>query len=316
MDALSDILAHVKFEGSLYFTTEFTAPWGLRVPAFSNVARFHLVLRGRCHARLRGEHEGVLLQAGDFVIIPHGATHDLLDHPLGLAVELDRVLQETGYDGTGPLVYGMKDQGEETRLICGHFAFDPTSRHPVLAELPERIVVRGQSDATRSWLESSLTLLDDEYQEGRLGNEAIISRMTEILFVRAIRDSLERTGLDTGILKALSDRKIARALAAVHRKPDDRWTVESLAREAGLSRTVFAERFHEMANTTPMQYVTAWRLERARALLLESDRSVEDIAEQVGYRSVAAFSRIFARQHGIGPGALRRGGREMMKVSA
>ena len=131
--------------------------------------------------------------------------------------------------------------------------------------------------------------------------------MTEILFVQAIRDWLSRRDVASGVLKALGDQKMARALAAVHSRPDHRWTVESMAREAGLSRTVFAERFHELANTTPMQYVTAWRLEKAKSLLLESDHSVEEVAELVGYRSVAAFSRIFSRHLGMGPGALRRG---------
>ena len=139
MDALSDILSHVKFRGSLYFTTEFSSPWGVHVPAFSNVARFHLVMRGNCFARVGDREEPVELSPGDFIVIPHGAAHELLDCADGKVIVLDRVLEDSGYDGKGHLAYGLKDEGEETRLICGHFAFDSTSHHPMLSELPDTI---------------------------------------------------------------------------------------------------------------------------------------------------------------------------------
>ena len=105
MDALSDILSHVKFRGSLYFTTEFSAPWGIDVPSFSNVARFHLVMRGNCFVRVNGSEEAVELFPGDFIVIPHGAAHELLDCADGKVVVLDRVLEESGYDGKGHLAY-------------------------------------------------------------------------------------------------------------------------------------------------------------------------------------------------------------------
>lgn len=310
MDPLTDILAHLRFAGSLYFATEFTAPWGVAVPSHAHVIRFHLVMRGRCYARVSDRGEVVALKPGDFVLVPHGAAHQLLDRPETPATLLDEVLKESGFDGTGVLIYGMADRGEETRLICGHFSYDPLSRHPLLAELPELILVPGEVGATAPWLQASLALMSEEQATGRAGREAIILRLTEILFVHAIRSVIDTDRPARGILKALGDPRLARALAAIHHHPDRRWTVESLSREAMLSRTVFAERFHALAGQSPLRYVTNWRLERARYLLKESNRSLEEIAMSVGYRSTSAFGRVFRRHMGMGPGALRRRARQ------
>ena len=138
LDLLSDILTRLSLQGTLYFRTSFTEPWGVRVPAFEDVARFHYVHRGECVVRVEGTGEALRLAKGDLVLVPHGAAHSLScrhsgpDHVL----PLDDVIERSGYDGSGVLVYGGGEPDLETELICGHFSLAAGSRHVILDRCP------------------------------------------------------------------------------------------------------------------------------------------------------------------------------------
>jgi len=309
MDVLSDILGALRLQGTLYFSTEFRRPWGLRVPAFRRVARFHLVARGSCWVRVIGGEEPVEIETGDLILIPRGAEHVLADTPDTPCRTVDEVVREAGFAGHGALVHGGDDTGGPTRLVCGHFAFDEGFDHPLLAHLPPALVVRWNDAVRDSPLEHAFRFIVREVQEGRPGHEAVISRLSEVLFVQVIRFWAAHTSPASGVLAALADPRLGGALAAIHGEPRTRWTLDTLGRRAAMGRTAFAERFRRVVGEPPLQYLTRWRIQRARRLLRESQLSIDQIAEQVGYESGASFARTFKKVVGEPPGAYRRGTR-------
>lgn len=306
MDVLSDILGALRMRGTLYFSTEFGRPWGLRVPAFQRVARFHLVVRGSTWVRVMPDHPPILLESGDLVLIPHGAEHVLADTPDTPCRTVDEVVKDAGFDGQGALVYGGEDDGGPTRLVCGHFEFDEGFDHPFLAQLPPALVVRWDGAVRGSPLEDAFRFITREVQEGRPGHEAVVRRLSEVLFVQAVRFWADTADHHRGVLAALAHPGLGQALSAIHRDPAQRWTLDGLARRAAMGRTAFAERFRDVVGETPHQYLTQWRLQNARRLLAESHLSLERIARNVGYESAASFSRAFKNAIGAAPGSYRQ----------
>jgi len=319
MDLLSDILNLMKLSGTLYFRTAFTAPWGVAVPAYENVARFHYAHRGRCYVRVDGATDPVALEQGDLVIVPHGAPHVLSDPPLtdvdAPAPDVDRVVAESGFTGRGALVWGSPDGGHETQLICGHFAFDPGARHKLIDMLPPFIHLRDYGGTAPDWLESTLRLIAAEAGQEtgpeNMGGDLIALKLSEIIFTQAIRKYLSAGGADRPGLAGFADAKISRALEALHADPAASWSVESLARVAGMSRTAFATRFTTLVADTPLAYLTDWRMQLARRLLLETALPIIEIAERTGYTSEASFGRVFKKHFDAPPAGYRRAGGEM-----
>lgn len=306
MDVLSDILDALRLRGTLYFSTEFRRPWGVRVPSYRRVARFHLVVRGTCWVRVIGTEEPVLLEAGDLILIPHGAEHVLADTPDTPCRTVEEVVEAAGFTGEGTLVFGGEDGGGPTRLVCGHFEFDEGLEHPLLAQLPAALVVRWDDAVRDSPLEDAFRFIAHEVQGGRPGHEVVVRRLSEVLFVQAVRFWAERVQPERGVLAALADARLGGALAAMHASPSTHWTLESLGRRAAMSRSAFAERFRAIVGETPLQYLTRWRVQHASALLTESRLSLDRIAERVGYESAASLSRAFRKITGTSPGAFRR----------
>lgn len=315
MDLLSDILNLMKLSGTLYFRTAFTAPWGVDVPPFQNVARFHYAHRGRCFVRVAGEAHPVALEQGDLVIVPHGARHVLSDPVDADAPTVDRVVAESGFTGRGALVWGAPDGGHETQLICGHFAFDPGARHRLIDALPAYIHIRDYGGTAPDWLDSTLRIIAAEAGQGagqqNLGGDLIALKLSEIIFTQAIRKFLATDGADRPGLAGFADARISRALEAIHADPAGDWTVEGLARVAGMSRTAFASRFNTLVADPPLAYLTDWRMQLARRLLLDSDLPMIDVAERTGYKSEASFGRVFKKHFDMPPAGFRRSGGEI-----
>ena len=307
LDLLSDILTRLSLKGTLYFRASFTEPWGVRVPAFRNVTRFHYVHRGEAQIRVEGCESVVALKQGDHVIVPHGRAHVLLCRHTGPdeVLPLDDILARSGFPGHGTLVWGGEESVQDTQLICGHFALAQGSRHILLDRLPPLIHLRGYGDDLGPWLEATLRVIGAEAGGARLGGDLIALKMSEAIFAQAIRAHVEQSATAGGSLAGFADPNIARALTGFHRAPAADWTVEKLAREAGLSRTSFAERFSARLGVTPMAYVTSWRMQIAREALATRGLSVAETAEISGYASESAFSRVFKKEIGLSPAAFR-----------
>lgn len=308
MDLLSDILSRLQVEGTLYFRTSFTSPWSIRVPSFQNVARFHFAHKGSCFVRVENSSDAVLLEQGDLIIIPRGAWHTLFCDPEteGQALQLDKVVEESGFTGRGALVYGDLGSNLETQLVCGHFAFDDQASHPLLESLPDHIHIKNYGEVAGSWMESTLKLIGTEAGRDGMGGDFIAVRMSEIILAQALRTYFASEGADKPVFAAFRDPNIARALSAIHSDPSKPLTLEMLSQIARMSRTSFVAKFTACMAMTPLKYVTFWRMQIAKQQLAQSDNPILDVAENVGYQSEAAFGRVFKKHHGVAPATYRR----------
>jgi AraC family transcriptional regulator, activator of mtrCDE len=305
MDVLSDVLNTLELKGTLYFRTLSTPPWGIKVPSYQRAARFHVVVRGRCHVGLEGG-VSLMLEPGDMIVIPRGASHVLADSADTHAEPLDAVMQ-SGYSGEGVLVYGgSSDPTAKTELICGHFNFGEGADHPLLRALPDYLHVTADLRVRNAWLDEVMRLVMRLMFSETPGSAASVMRLSEVLFVEAIRACSEGDPTLQKVLDAMLDPRIGKALSLIHRHPGREWTVESLGREVAMSRSRFAVRFQEMMGCAPVTYLTDWRLQKARTLLLNSRLSIQQLASEVGYQSAAAFSRAFTQHFGKPPMTLRK----------
>lgn len=310
MDVISRILDSLKLSSSFYFDTRFEAPWGVRVPAYKQVARFHYVTNGSCWVQVADGSEPVQLQSKDFILIPHGKSHVICSDLEEPVIDLDEALANSNYQGEGTWCIDNNKDGELTRLVCGHFQFNENFQHPLIRQLPNTLLVRKSQTDDFTWFANALKMLATETHSSRLGHAAIVRHLTEIVFILLIKIWAESKELPEGFLKAVQDSGIGQSLEAFHNQPGDSWSVAKLAHCAGMSRTAYAEQFKNLSGISPMRYVTDWRIQCAGQLLLETQLSMEHIAEQVGYRSVPAFARAFKLYKGVGPGSYRRTNRK------
>jgi len=306
-DPLGEALHVLRMSGTFYCRSELTAPWGLDLPAEPGSMWFHVVNSGRCWLEIDGE-EPLLLQPGDFALVPHGQGHQLVSDPGALTPRVDQLDYDYASDRYAILRYG--GDGPGTSIVCGTVRFGHPAARNLVALLPRTIVVAGAPGSLSpeaDWMHSTLRLIAAEGRELRPGGEAVITRLSDILVIQAIRSWIagDPAG-QTGWLGALQDPRIGLALALIHRDPALPWSVASLARETAMSRSAFAARFTELVGEPAMKYVTRWRMQVALDLLQSEDTPVSALAARLGYESEAAFSRAFKRTMGVSPGASRR----------
>ena len=258
--------------------------------------------------RVGSQRDAVSLEQGDLIIITAGAEHTLFCDPSteNQAVQLDQVVQDSGFDGRGTLIYGDYGTNHETQLVCGHFAFDRNATHPLIDALPPYIHIRDYGAGTGSWMENTLKVIGAEACRDEMGSDIIGLKMSEIIFAQALRTYLSTTGSELPVLAGFADPSISRVLQAIHLNPGSAWTLNDLARMAGMSRTSFANRFSECMSMTPLHYITHWRMQIARQRLAETTDPIIDVAQHVGYGSEAAFGRMFKKQFDIAPATYRR----------
>lgn len=318
MDVLSDVLHAVRLTGAVYFDVNARAPWiaetppissiGARImPEFEHVIAFHIMLDGAGWAQLADESQpAVRLEAGDAVIFAHGDRHFLASE-LGRRSTPNLAMYYRPNDRPLPFVLReLGGTGEKARLVCGYLGCDARPFNPILNALPRQLHVRRSSTAGQLTHEL-IRLALQESETPRAGGETILSKLSELMFLQAVRQQIDALPPEsTGWLAALRDHNIGAALRLMHGRPAEPWTLESLAREAGLSRSVFAGRFSELMAVPPMHYLSNWRLQLAANLLKRERLSIAQVAAEVGYESEAAFNRAFKKQAGIPPGAWRR----------
>lgn len=306
MDLLSGILNLMKMSGSLYFRTSFTSPWGVEVPSHQNVSRFHYVHRGRCYVRVDNQDNAVFLEQGDLIVITRGASHILSEPREAVISSLDTIVKDAGFNGRGALVVGSPETGHETQLICGHFAFDSGAKHVLLDSLPDYVHVKNYGKASPDWLDNTLKMIGSELGNDKLGGDLIALKLSEIIFTQAIRYYIENDGKSRTGLAGFADSHIRTALIAMHERPGDAWSVDDLAKTAGMSRTAFSNRFNELMGNTPLNYLIDWRMQIARQMLIDTEHPIIEIAMKTGYQSEAAFGRIFKRHFDMPPAGFRR----------
>jgi AraC-like DNA-binding protein len=314
MDALSETLRVVRLVGAIFINARFTAPWcyqsphadaaaPLLEPGAERVVIFHLITEGECYVEIEGE-PAVNLTAGDAVMFPQGHAHRMCSRP-GLPPAKGASLEEVLARRPRQLAYG--GGGPTTRLVCGYLACDTRLAGMLLAGLPPMVRVNVRGSNPGIWLEASVRYALAEARSPRPGGAGVLAKLAEVLCIEVLRLYMNsQTQGATGWLAGLNDRVVGAALNALHARPAHGWTLEELARTANTSRSVLAERFQELVGTSPMQYLTQWRMLLAANLLCRSNAPLGRIAEDVGYQTDTAFSRAFRREYGSPPATWRR----------
>jgi AraC-like DNA-binding protein len=314
MDALSDVLRAVSLTGAVFFDVDASEPWvaetppgqsivGRIFPGSDHLIPYHVVTRGACWGGLLDE-PAIHLTAGDIIVFPHGDPHVLSSAP-GMRDRPNTSLYRRPDEGQLPFSLAMGNPHDDpVHFVCGYLACDARPFNPLLDALPRVIRV---SERTGGAIGAFIAFAMEESKKARIGGEAVLGRLSELMFVDVVRRYVETLPAEgTGWLAGLRDAFVGRALTALHRSPSHGWTLESLAREVGLSRSALAERFTELVGHPPMQYLTNWRMQLAAAQLRSGTDGVATIASRVGYESEAAFSRAFKRAVGLSPSLWRK----------
>lgn len=298
MDVLSDVLRALRLSGSAYFCRDLPVPWGMDEVA-STQGIFHAVVRGTAYYQLQDESAPTALSSGDILVLPSGAPHWLSDHPDSRRRHAPEVLPDL-IEGGSPFGEGERF----TTLMCGHFEYDQMLSHSLLNSLPKALVIRAESQTRGGWLATAIAQLAAESQQPGPGTCLMVDRLTEIMLIEVLR-SWAAEGASP-FLQALQHPRISRALEAIHDDPGYNWTLESLAQKAGYSRSAFSQHFSNLLQESPLNYLTQWRMEKAKELLRDSKSSILAVALDVGYASEAAFNKAFKRTLAQTPGQYRR----------
>lgn len=299
MDPLSDVFMAMRIKKASYTRLELTAPWGLSFNAYDH-ADFGLVTRGACWLSVQGDSRPVQLTAGDCWVLARGDRHLLRDSLESRVLPFSQLRSQKIRN---VLRHGRG--GKPTTIIAGNFSFDGQSGKWLTDLLPALAVVKDHRKT--SSLRKTLQLLGSESEREDVGSAVVASRLADILFVQAIRAYVASEEYSkTGWLRPLSDRQIGLAIKSMHESIRNTWTLEGLASVAGMSRSAFAARFREIVGEPTLEYLTRWRMHKARQLLNRRGPKLAQVASLVGYDSEAAFNRAFKRVVGVAPGQYRK----------
>lgn len=322
-DPLSDVLRTVRLKAALLFIVDATSPWCVDIPharefadiilpTARHVVSYHVVLKGSGLAGVPGI-EPVAFDTGDILVFPHADPYLMASAP-DVPPELDRgqTMQFFRDLAAGRLPFVIPEGGGElpkAEFICGFLGCDLSPFNPLFGSLPRLLHIRRPAGGRTDLLDQLIALAMAEVRASRAGGESIRLGLCELMFVELLRRHLETIPADDpGWLAGLRDDAVGRALSLIHAEPARDWTLDVLAREAGVSRSILAERFARRVGETPMRYLTLWRMQLAARLLMDGSAKVAHIGEQVGFRSEAAFSRSFKKATGLSPAQWRRGG--------
>jgi AraC-like DNA-binding protein len=325
-DTLSDLLRSVRLRGAVFYYVSCRDEWSAEAPPAKEIAaavlpgcehvmEYHMIAKGNGWAAVSDE-KPVRLAAGDVVIFPQGDRHVMSSAPdkPPLPSDPDWVFARRNDPKPMPIAYhrGVMEAGTplpiedaETVLVCGFLGCDLRPFNPLVAALPR--VLHLPASRAGDWVARVIDQAVVESNAPRPGGDAVLERLSEMMFVDAARRYLDSLPEDaTGWLAGLRDRFVGKVLALMHERPEQPWTIDDLGREVGLSRSALHERFVRYLGQPPMQYLASWRIQLGTRLLRDSNRNVATIALDVGYDSEAAFSRAFKRMVGMPPAAWRR----------
>ena len=323
-DTLSDVLRYVRLRGAVFFNISGSSEWvaeapaakliaPLLMPGTEHVMEYHVVVQGSCWASIP-DGPSVQLSAGDAVMFPQGDAHVVSSGPRMRGdtdfrwmsdFKVDHFPLRLGYNGVRFSPSVAEGHNADATLVCGFIGFDAQPFNPLIDALPRLLHLRARKDD--AWLAGFTQQAVAESHAQRPGGEAMLARMSEMMFVDAVRRYADQLPAESaGWLAGLRDRFVGRALALMHEQPAKEWTIDELGQRVGLSRSTLHERFIRLVGIAPMQYLAQWRMQVAARLLLETRATVAAVALDVGYDSEAAFARAFKRLVGKPPAAWRR----------
>jgi AraC-like DNA-binding protein len=296
VDPLSDILELVGFRSSIYFQKDFCGRWKMSV-ADTGFAQFHFVISGT--ATLQHDGQAEHLSAGDFVLFPHGASHTIGDRPDTPAMRGQDVIAAM-LDGNEPFTDGQ----DATRMVCGHFQYDLSHRHPLMQQLPSRVLLR-PTNLIGTLMSALLPLIVDETRAARPGSRVVAKHLSQALFAAILRAHFEQEDTQIGFYAGLRDSGILAAIMAIHQPDGWKYSMTDLAGRAGMSRSSFAARFKALVGQSPGDYALGWKMLKAKEALQDPRKTIDQIAHDHGYGSASAFSRAFRETLGLRPSEAR-----------
>ena len=314
-DTLSEVLKAVRLKGAVFFDVEGSVPWVAEalpakqiataiLPDSEHVMEYHVITSGGCWASVVGsDARPIRLEAGDVVAFPQGDAHILSSAP-GMRGDPGPPSEAVPTTNAQlPVLFNIDGGGEErTHMVCGFLGCDSRPFNPLIEALPPILHIPSADTAHSSWLKEFTRFAVMEANQKRVGGSGILSKLGELMFAELVRRYVESLPEESrGWLGGLRDRYIGRALNLMHGEPTRAWTLQDLAKESGMSRSSFAERFTGYVGIPPMQYLQKWRLQIAASRLVDGGASIAAIAADVGYESEAAFSRAFKRVIGASP---------------
>ena len=309
MDTLSAVLAPVRLQKTLWASTLGRGAWGFAFPVGKRCVRFHYVVRGSAVLSVdkAADHPQAALSAGHLAVLPRGHAHTLRDQPKSTAKGFAELMRCAAKPSPHVLHLEIGTQGPETTIVTGAFVLDDPLATPILATLPPLLLLKPDAQETAPSCLENLRFITREVEGNRPGSEIVLLRMADVMFIQILRAYLASLPDDgrPGFLGALRDPNTATALDAMHRRCEAPWTVASLAKEVGLSRTVFAARFTQLVGEPPLGYLTRLRMQKAATLLREG-ATLAKASQLTGYASEASFSHAFRQWAGVAPGAWRR----------
>jgi AraC-like DNA-binding protein len=325
-DPLSDLLRHIRIRGAVFYYVSCKGQWSAEalpaneiaeavMPGCEHVMEYHLIAKGNGWAAVAGE-QPQKLAAGDIVLFPQGDRHVISSAPGVEPVRqtADWVFTSRNDPKPIPISYhhGVVEAGARVPVqeadmiaVCGFLGCDIRPFNPLISALPRLLHV--EAGHSGSWVSRVIDQAVSESNDPRPGGDAVLERLGEMIFIDAARRYLETLPEgETGWLAGLRDPLVGKTLELMHGCPDQAWTLDSLAKEVGASRSVLHDRFVQFIHQPPMQYLSNWRIQLGAQRLRESNRTVAAIALEVGYESESAFSRAFRRGVGVPPAAWRR----------
>ncbi|OON42071.1 hypothetical protein BTJ39_02645 [Izhakiella australiensis] len=325
MDIIEEVIACLQLQSTVFCRMTLSGRWGFAKDALPGVP-FHIVMAGQALIEKKASGEHIWLRPGDMAIFPGGDAHNLLYDRDAPALPFKSVLASFGASPWRP---GMRFQTrtlhigdgtlERTVLISGIFYFGERRYNPLLQGLPEVMLFKGdQSCGAQATMGAAVALLDAELQNTSPGQMTVAGRLSDVILIYALRAWLE-TGAKNGhpgLLRGLADANIGRVLQAIHQRPSARWSLSDMAAQAGQSRSRFAAHFKTLMGTSPMAYVTDWRMRQAAQSLQQSASSTATIAQQTGYGSEVTFSKAFSKWAGCSPARYRKSGDPIIRHSA
>ena len=303
MDQLSDVFGSMRIQEATYKRLEATAPWGVRYSGdIGPQVRFGLVVRGSALLRFKNQRQNIPLSGGDvFIFVLNDESFTLVDNPRSTVVDR-RELEKLAVDGV--IHYG--GGGSLTSFAGGSFAMSTFGATPISTILPRFLHLRLEQNRSNAF-QSVLDLLAAETAQPDIASSRLISCLYESLLLYAIRAYASSSAAPKkGWLAAMSDKHLSKAIEAMRSGLEKNWSVESLAREARMSRSAFALKFRTVLGQTPLEYLTQWRMHKAGALIRSDNTSFSEVASAVGYGSESSFRRVFRREMGVAPREYRR----------
>ena len=298
-DSLSAVLTHLQLAAEIYVSGEFCGAWAVDTSG-SRRMPFHLLSRGEAWLHVEGDSPRSLA-AGDLVFFPRDEKHIMASSQ---EVPAEQEIN-AGFD---------PEQAPGAHLTCGFFEFNNPAAWPLLDSLPPVIVLDMSHMSATPQVRTLIDLMIGELQTAAPGFYAAINKLAYLLFMQIIRQQITTGTVKEGLLAAMFDPRLGRALTGIHMYPEKHRTLESLAAEAAMGRSSFASRFSALTATTPMQYLTSWRMQQAIVLLQSSSMGLAEISERCGYESEPAFRKAFRKTIGKPPGAFRNNKQAFLKT--